>query len=303
LQRWQALRGRQLSPQLIELLDQQQASEKAGIPCRYPASYFPQAGYINPASWCQALISASQCELVTSTDVASLVLGEDKRWSVQDSSGASLAEAEVVVLSNGRDMNLFSQSDSLPLAHVLGQTTLAKSSGRAGELKCAINHEGYVTPAYENTHVFGATFDREFEKIAVDEQADRRNLEQLSTHLPELAMAFEGINTGHASVRSATPDRLPYVGGVYDRAFYLEEYASLKQGNRSRKYSAAKYLNGLYVLGGLGSRGLTSSGLSAQILSELIEGNLSVDASNLLEIMHPARFLILQLKRGRSVST
>ena len=299
LQRWHALKNRGLSPRLIELLSQQQASEVAGIPCQYPASYFPQAGYINPASWCQALITASQCELITSTDVAALVLGEDKRWSVEDNSGASLASAEVVVLSNGQDINLFSQSDSLPLTHILGQTTLAESNSKSSDLKCAINHEGYVTPAYKNTYVFGATFDREFEKVEADEQSDRRNMEQLSKHLPQLASGFEEAHTGHASVRSTTPDRLPYVGGVYDQEYYIEEYVSLKNGSLGRDYPAAEYLDGLYILGGLGSRGLTSSGLCAKVLSALINNSLPADSLHLIKTLHPARFMVRQLKKGQ----
>ena len=298
LKRWQALKERQLPTAFIQLLDKHQASEVAGIPCHYPANYFPQAGYINPASWCQVLIDHSQCELITSADVDALVLDDDKQWLVQNSAGDLLASAEVVVLSNGRDINLFSQSEQLPFAHVLGQTTLAKTSAASSELKCAINHEGYVTPAYQNTHVFGATFEREFEKIELDERADRLNLEQLSIHLPELAADFEGFDTGHASVRSAAPDRLPYVGGVHDRAYYLEEYVSLKHGRLSPDYSAAMYCNGLYVLSGLGSRGLTSGSLCAKALSELINNNLSADSSNLLKTSHLARFLVNQIKRG-----
>jgi len=298
LKRWQALKERQLPTEFIQLLDKHQASEVAGVPCHYTASYFPQAGYINPASWCQALIDDSQCELITSADVDSLVLDDDKQWLVQDSAGDLLASAEVVVLSNGRDINIFSQSEQLPLAHVLGQTSLAKTSVESSELKCAINHEGYVTPAYQDTHVFGATFEREFEKIELYKRADRRNIEQLSAHLPELAVSFQGVDTGHASVRSATPDRLPYVGGVYDRGYYIEQYASLKDGNLGQGFPVAKYLKGLYVLGGLGSRGLTSCGLCAKVLSELISESFSADSTGLCKTLHPARFFIRQLKRG-----
>lgn len=295
LKRWQALKNRQLPTEFIQLLDAQQASEVAGVSCRYPASYYPQAGYINPASWCRALIEDSRCELITSADVGALVLDDDRYWQVQDSSGDFLAAAEVVVLSNGRGINLFPQSEQLPLSHVLGQTTLAVSSNQSSGLKCAINHEGYITPAYRDTHVFGATFDREFEHITADELADQRNLEQLSRHFPALADGFEGVETGHASVRSASPDRMPYVGGIYDRAYYIKQYASLKNGNLEKDYPVAKYFNGLYVLGGLGSRGLTSCGLCAKVLCDLIS-NYSSDIAN---TVHPARNLIRNLKRGK----
>ncbi|MGB1311078.1 MAG: FAD-dependent oxidoreductase, partial [Leucothrix sp.] len=67
LQRWHTLYARQLPTDFIQHLDAEQATKMAGIPCHYPANYFPQAGYINPASWCRALINDSDCQLLTST--------------------------------------------------------------------------------------------------------------------------------------------------------------------------------------------------------------------------------------------
>ena len=297
-QRWDGLKNRSFSHELIQLLDPQQASNVAGSPCRHHASHFPTAGFINPASWCKALLRNANIEVITNTDVVSLNLLNDGQWSVNASSGDSLATAEVVILSNGRDLNQFTQSKSLALSVVLGQTTLAPSNEFSDHLKCAINHEGYITPTYRDKHVFGATFNREFDNISLSSSEDEKNLKQLNDHLPELAASFTSTTSGHASVRSASPDRLPYVGGLPDIGSYNKQYAAIKNGDKKRQYPNAEYQTGLYTLGGLGSRGLTSSPICGKVLSELIDGQLPSETQSLLENLHPARFLIRQLKRG-----
>ena len=296
--RWESLQTRNLDSALIQFLGSEQASGIAGVLCHDSASYFPSAGFINPASWCRHLVKNNLCEIVTDTDVASLTCANNHQWVLEGSTGKSLASAEVVVLCNGKHLNQFSQSASLALEHALGQTTLASSRHTGGKLKCAINHEGYITPKYRDQHIFGATYDREFTAIKLDENADQQNLQQLSGHLPELANTFTTLESGHVSVRSTSPDRLPYVGGLPDVTYYRNHYADLKHGRPEENFPQAHYLRGLYTLGGLGSRGLTSSPLCAKALSELINNSLSADSTELLGSLHPARFLIRQLKRG-----
>ena len=75
---------------------------------------------------------------------------------------------------------------------------------------------------------------------------DQRNLETLKAMLPDLA---ERIGSGpfhrHAAIRAATRDRLPAAGR-------LEE--------------------GLFILGGLGSRGFAAAPLLAEHVASLITG-------------------------------
>ena len=297
-QRWNALQTRSLDPKLIQFLDQQQASNVSGSTCCYPANYFPTAGFINPETWCKALLKDANCKVITDCQVSSFDYTDNGYWALYDNAGDVITSAEVVVMSNGRNLNQFSQSEQLELSNVMGQTSTSSQNAVSAHLKCAVNHEGYITPSYQNKHVFGATFHREFEKICLDEQSDQQNLKQLAEHLPELAESFQQIKSSHVSVRSASPDRLPYVGGLPDIHFYNEHYATLKDGIRNRTYPQAQYLNGLFALGGLGSRGLTSSALCAKALSELIDNNPSTESLSILKDLHPSRFLVRQLKRG-----
>ena len=95
-----------------------------------------------------------------------------------------------------------------------------------------------------------------------------------------------------------TPDRFPYAGALPDKEFYQKNYHDLHQGKQYKKYPNAKYQHGLFILGGLGSRGLTTSGLCAKSLCDLLNKRAH---PKLLQYCHPARFLIKELKRNQSL--
>ena len=300
LQRWEALRQRSLDTGFIQLVDKDKSANIAGITCDYPASYFPSAGYINPASFCRSLLADSNYQLIQTTNAAQLQRNtEQEHWSVFGDNQELLATAQAVVICNGKDLNQFTQSHFIPLSNVLGQTSLASSTENS-ELNCVICHEGYLTPSYQDIHVFGATFEREFTSINLTPEGDQRNLVQQRKYLPEWTETITSVTSGHAAVRPATPDRYPFAGGVPDFDSFKQDYTDLKHGRTSQNYPKASYQDGLFMLGGFGSRGLTTSGYCADLLSKLMNGQTDLRQNELLNTLHPARFLIRQLKRGKA---
>jgi len=90
--------------------------------------------------------------------------------------------------------------------------------------------------------LFGATHDRGRTDIEVLAEDHARNLATLAQGLPALAAAVEGRPLhGRAAVRATTFDRLPVAGSTKD--------------------------SGLYLLGGLGSRGFCTAPLLAEHLA------------------------------------
>ncbi len=77
-----------------------------------------------------------------------------------------------------------------------------------------IGHEGYLTPAGQNTkqHTFGATFERNIDHAVLNPQAEEKNLKQLQHYLLQLAVSFVDFESGHAALRMTPLDRFPYVG-------------------------------------------------------------------------------------------
>jgi len=303
-QRWESLKDRNFNSEFLQLRDQKQSTEIAGIPLNYKASYFPQAGWVNPISFCEALLSdcGSNCNVVLESDVINLEK-KVKSWEVTGQQSQTIAEAEVIIITSGKDLNQFPQTNNLPSMPVAGQTTTAPTNAFANQLKTTIGHEGYLTPVSSSTHqlTFGASFDRNNDKAEIDNLVDQVNLNQLSKYLPELADSFQEISTAHAAVRMTTPDRFPYVGGFADTEFYTKNYHDLHQGKQYKEYPSAQYIEGLFVLAGLGSRGLTTSGLCAKVLCDILENNFidgKLHENQIIqESCHPTRYLIKNFKR------
>ncbi|MDD5392093.1 MAG: FAD-dependent 5-carboxymethylaminomethyl-2-thiouridine(34) oxidoreductase MnmC [Thiothrix sp.] len=278
--RQQALRERGLPNDFIQILDAQEASAVAGIPLTTGASYFPQAGWLNPASFCAALVAHDNIEVRTETAAFQPI------------------PSEVTVIASGREADQWAQTAFLPFMPVAGQTSRVPVSAYSARLKTTLGHEGYMTPNVGGQHIFGATFARNVREAVLDESANITNFQQMQHYLPELAGSLDGVESAHAAVRMTTPDRYPVVGALPDVAFFQQAYADLRYGNARQKYPPAQYQPGLFISAGYGSRGLATSGLCAELLAALMTGEPLPVQDTLYHNLHPARFLVRQLKRG-----
>ncbi len=300
--RWEALKSRNLNTDFIQLLNEKETSQIAGIDLSYKYAYrsiyFPDGGWINPASFVHALTQHPNCQVICESSIITIKRVKNA-WQLIDNKKNKIIESDLIVITSGKDISGFPQSDFLPALAVAGQTTLATASKFSANLKTVIGHEGYLTPAINDQHVFGATFERNNNNPTIKTESDNQNNEILRQYLPEFADSLTSLSSAHVAVRMTTPDRFPYVGGLPDKAFYQENYCDLHQGKQWKNYPLARYQEGLFILGGLGSRGLTTSGFCAKALTDLIEnrGGSKVQ-EQLLKNCHPARFLIKNLKRN-----
>lgn len=74
-------------------------------------------------------------------------------------------------------------------------------------------------------------------------------------------------------------------------------YAGLAQGRALPEGDAPAHA-GVYVLGGLGARGLTLAPLLGERIAAEMFGEPQALSRPALEAIHPARFLVRALKRG-----
>lgn len=278
--RQQAIHARGLPEDFIQILDQQAASEVAGIPLPAGASYFPQAGWLNPASLCTALVAHERIEVRTLTDATRLP-----------------AEG-ISIIASGREADRFPASAFLPFMPVMGQTSLASASADSARLKTTLGHEGYLTPAIAGRHLFGATFVRKVRDAVLDATADATNFQQLVHYLPAFARSLSAVEGSHAAIRMTTPDRYPVVGALPDTDVFRQAYADLRHGRAHQAFPPAQYQPGVFILAGFGSRGLATSGWCAELLAALMSGEPLPGQATLYQNLHPARFLIRQLRRG-----
>jgi tRNA 5-methylaminomethyl-2-thiouridine biosynthesis bifunctional protein len=216
----------------------------------------------------------------------------DGGWRLLDHEGRALAQSPTVVVAAGHQARRL--LTGAPLQSVRGQVSLA-----LGATAPAASWGGYVAPTRRGL-LFGATHDRDDEASDIRPEDHQRNLATLAEAFPELAqqVASDGL-MGAAGVRAATPDRLPIAGPVADAPRFAEAWSTLSDG-RAPEQADPCLLPGLYVLGGLGSRGFTTAPLLAEHLAAWITGAPSPLPSDLAEAVHPTRFLVRALRRAGS---
>ncbi|VAW07940.1 hypothetical protein MNBD_ALPHA05-591, partial [hydrothermal vent metagenome] len=135
---------------------------------------------------------------------------------------------------------------------------------------------------------------------AFSQEATQTNIAAVCAKFPELGEALTPERARpRASIRCTTPDRSPIAGPVPDWAFYADAYDGLRHG-LTHAYPDGQTWGGLYILTGLGSRGLVSAPLAAAMIAAEIAGAPAPVEAGVAEALHPARFFIRELKRAKA---
>jgi tRNA 5-methylaminomethyl-2-thiouridine biosynthesis bifunctional protein len=178
-------------------------------------------------------------------------------WRLSGADGATLVEADIVVLAGGWGNAIL--APDLPLSPVAGQAEEVEGveGGPAA-------WGGYAVPT-GGSLLFGATHDRGVADPAPSPEASARNRATVAARLPGLAARIEaaGPSRARVAVRATTPDRLPLAGALGE---------------------------GLYILGGLGSRGFCAAPLLAEHVAAAATGAPSPLARDLAVRVTPSRF-------------
>jgi tRNA 5-methylaminomethyl-2-thiouridine biosynthesis bifunctional protein len=292
-------------PELLQVLNSQQASDKAGVKLNSGGLFFPFAGWVCPPELVKALLKACSdtglLEIKYQVNITNISKAADNRWQLfgNNNGKAFQHRAKVVALCCGADgMNLKALAD-LPLSPVRGQVTQMASTPDSSKLKTVLCHKGYLTPENHGIHCIGATFDKDDGSTDIRDQDNRFNLKMLNHCLPELDFWQErDIKGANARVRCCTPDHMPIAGALPDIEGHKAYYWKLAKDKNLAYQQVAPCVEGLYVLTGLGARGLCSAPLLGQILSNEICNKPYPLDWQMMFALAPNRFVIKDLIRG-----
>lgn len=264
------------------------------IEARTDGLFFPQAGVVSPPDFVAAMAGATP---VIRSKVARIVSGDDPAVVLADGSRHAF---DAVLIANGIDALSFVEARSLPLTPSAGQIDWFPD---ACAPDCAIACGPYAAPAPGGGLIIGATY----EKIAPgapatgSHAASAENIVAVARFAPELAATLRPQNSQpRAALRCQTPDRLPVAGSLPDLAFFGGVYDDLRLG-KARDYPPAEMIPGLFILSGLGSRGLVTAPLAAAMIVAEMTGAPSPVSHEIAEALHPARFFIRDLKRAQTI--
>ena len=300
--RQQSLIDKQIWPSsLIHAVDEQQSSQIANIDLPYSGLFMPDAGWICPPELVQSLFCAAQqqgqCEIHYNMPVLRLAQNGPQQWVIHCEDQAFTATH--VVLAVGAESPSLSSMSRLPWQPVRGQVEAIPTQSPLSELRTVLCHKGYLTPSFNGQHALGSTYQKRDSSTEYRIGEQQNNLHTLVKSLSK-ANWVENIlanGNGRAAIRSSLPDHLPAAGAIFDWHKQTQQFANLYKALPSHCYPVAQSIEGLYVLGGLGSRGLTTAPLMAEIVASQISRSPLPLATNLLNALNPNRFLIKQLIR------
>jgi tRNA 5-methylaminomethyl-2-thiouridine biosynthesis bifunctional protein len=255
--------------------------------------FFPQAGVVDPSAFVHTLLADTPIinERVTRLDQTSA------GWRVV--TAHSQTEFDAVIIANGLDALRFGQARTLPLSGSAGQIDRFPD---ATPPEHAHAFGPYAAPAPKGGSKKGVVIGATYAPIAIGAEArftveaTQSNIAAITRTLPGFAATLDAAQSHpRAAIRCTTPDRLPVAGPLPDWGFYGGAYDDLRTGKR-RDYPQGEIRPGLFILSGLGSRGLVTAPYAANLVAAELSG--AATDSTIMQALHPARFFIRDLKRA-----
>lgn len=252
--------GRPAEPQQLRL---------AGLP-QEPARWHAVAGWVRPARLVQALLDHPGIRFQGGCAVARLQ-PHDGGWWLQAADGTALHDTGLLVLSGGigsADLLRASLPQAPDLRAVRGQVSFAPWTPDVPAPPWPVNGHGHFIGRVPGDAgpfwITGSSFGRGDPATDLRDEDLAYNLDRLATLLPATAQALAAgpAPAAWAGVRCATPDRLPLAGPLQD---------------------------GLWLLTGLGARGLTLAPLLAELMAARLCGEPLPLPAKLVAALDPRR--------------
>jgi tRNA 5-methylaminomethyl-2-thiouridine biosynthesis bifunctional protein len=303
--------------EVASIVNSAQATEIANIDIPYSALFIPEAGWISPNSLvCSCLQAAKDTGLLTMQSNTKLRgfksipnnNGQQIELRLQQMNSPDIVEAkrttehaETLIIAAGYGSQQLLK-ESLPLRTTRGQIELVQSCEPFSKLSTLLCHKGYFTPEVNGIHALGSTYIKEDFDTQVRASETRQNFElheksmAQATWLKELKSMQNIYSNSRASIRCASPDHLPVVGALHSQSQY-SEFKDLYKAFPVHKYPMGTDIEGVYILTGLGSRGLTTAPLMAELLISQIQGRALPVRNELANALNPNRFLVRELIR------
>ena len=295
---------------LIKPVDSKEVSDIANLALPYSGLYIGLGGWISPPQLVTAMIEealqSGKLTLKPNHTYVSHEAVETTKQQVQIRFNLDSVESEEVItadhliLALGAGAVNASDFDSLSLRPVRGQVEAIPTQMPIEQLNTVLCHKGYMTPVFEGRHALGSTYVKN--DLSTDVRGDETEM-NLATHEQALAntdivQALQHDGKARAATRLGSPDHQPVVGALHNFDSLKEHYTMLGVG---KPLTSAPVLPSSVVstLTCLGSRGLTTAPLMAEVLvSSLCKEPLPL-SNDLLNAVNTSRFMTREAIRSQ----
>ncbi|MCL1091861.1 FAD-dependent 5-carboxymethylaminomethyl-2-thiouridine(34) oxidoreductase MnmC [Shewanella profunda] len=290
-------------------VDAQQANRLANINIDKSGFFYPLGGWVCPFEYAEAALQKAQQLTEVKLHLETEILEIEHQ-----SEGWYLISAEhrfgpfaQLVLANGAELTQFDASNKLQISPFRGQVSHVPAQFQLSKLATVLCANGYLTPSHQGLHCLGASYVKEPAHLGFCPQEQQENLAKMHESYPNQGW-LEDIdmsgNNARVGVRMVTRDHFPMMGCAPDVTQILKDYEQHQLTKESRHYwqtTPAPVHEGLYILGGLGSRGLSSGPLAAECLAAQLCGEpIPLDKATLCKL-NPNRMWLRKLLKGKSL--
>jgi tRNA 5-methylaminomethyl-2-thiouridine biosynthesis bifunctional protein len=308
-----------LPPDYLQAWSPAQVQAAGGPAC--PAWFLPGGGWIAPGQLVRWWLRNEAVAWHGGAEVARLQRHAGG-WHLFDAAGAALAVADAVVFANaGEATALWSRAvdahGAAPAADATWIAPLAATRGQVSVVAAAtdglrpptrpIAGSGYALTLENGDVLCGATTHADDPDVALRLADHAHNLRQLASVTGArpragaataddeglaAALAAGGQLQGRVGWRATAADRLPLVGAVPSQL----SHDALALPDQPRHWPRVP---GLFVVAGLGSRGLTWAPLAGRLLASWIADAPYPLPADLVDALDPARFCTRRVRASR----
>jgi tRNA 5-methylaminomethyl-2-thiouridine biosynthesis bifunctional protein len=304
LARIQKVAAQNHASDILQYVNQSEASKLAGINIEHDALYLPGAGWVKPQQLCLRLTQHQHINTLNLQKVINILKVNDL-FEVHTNQGAVL-NAEMVVIANANDARELCANLVMNMQAVRGQVSLVSATESSNTLQKIVCSDGYFSPAAlqkdsKQLHCLGATFsniaaaENTRSELSMTEQDHQSNLEKLNNISNTLHSDLNNnIVGGRVSLRCTAIDYWPLAGKLLD-AVKLRT----SPPRPSADVNSLPWIDGLYMNIAHGSKGFTTAPLCGELIACMVNNQALPIPDELAGLLNPNRFLLkdMGLKR------
>lgn len=289
---------------IIAWQDAREFSQSLGMNVPNGGAFIRQGGWLSPKQLVQngfLFLQKLGLNIVFDHFVDDLTWN-GTHWQWQH--GDNLYQHQTVILANGHLLKQFKQTEGIPLYPVRGQVSHIPTTPQLAQLKAVLCYDGYLTPKSASYyHCVGASHIRDNQESDFSLEEHQQNLAKLLQNLGACHWLYDidfSENRGKVGIRSAFRDRMPMVGAVPNYSAQLTQYPNLyNQLRRQDLLDVAICQPNLYLIAGLGSRGLTTAPLLGELLASQINQEPLPLSEDIWQVITTNRSWMRNWVRGR----
>ncbi len=282
------------------------ATSIAGIDINKPGLEYPLGAWVCPAEYTRAMIAqaAKTTELKQhyQTQIDAIERREDGWYLSQSDSALQYGPFANLILANGAEVTALPQTSQLPLSPFRGQVSHVPTTARLSQLNTVLCAEGYMTPANNQAHCIGASYVKSSKDLSFSETEQQANKSRVQLSYPGKDWVEDidvSGNSARVGVRMVSRDHFPMMGAAPDTEHLFELAAAHPQDAKFWQAQNAPVYQGLFILGGFGSRGVCSAPLTAEALAAQLCGEISPFNQDIRQRLNPNRVWMRKLLKGK----